>query len=89
MSTKDESVRRPVNTSKVLDSSEFLNVYNGVLDEIAVDNQDAGRVGAAAIAYADAQVPVRLPMAIERAETQKLDQHAKRQANEQVFRGGN
>jgi hypothetical protein len=80
MSLNNESAPPLVNTSKILSSSVLLHVRNGVLDEVAADNQDAGRVGAAVIAYADTQVPARLPAAIERAEAQKLYQNAKKTA---------
>jgi hypothetical protein len=80
MSTNDESDPPLVNPSNILTPAEVLNARNGVYDEVAAENQDAGRVGAAAIAYANEQVPGRLPVAIEHAEAQKL---AKIQANEQ------
>ncbi|KAI4700233.1 hypothetical protein J4E81_004271 [Alternaria sp. BMP 2799] len=67
-----------INTSKILSDAEAQFIYNGVEDEVAKENIDAGRVGnskddpkfAEAKAYADPEVSKQLPAAILQADVE-------------------
>jgi hypothetical protein len=72
MSSNDPVTTADDNPSTILSNTEYVFVYNGVADVVATESQRDGRTGPFADAYANVQIPLRLPAAIARAEQQKL-----------------
>lgn len=56
------------NTSTILSSLEYLFVYNGLADVTTTESQRDGRTGPFADAYDNAQISLRLPTVVARAE---------------------
>jgi hypothetical protein len=72
MSSNDPVTTADDNPSTILSNTEYVFVYNGVADVVATESQRDGRTGPFADAYANVQIPLRLPAAIARAEQQKV-----------------